>query len=199
MLHLKRLQVATFPLQKDLVDAVITFASIDLRRSAQVSDCFSRFWRPKSLPAVETCRQIQSEVRTWLSEKSAIDPVDAFFGATKERFTDARVEFLGLPGFKAHRVGKELKHEITWQWWVSKGSLRAICGFGVANLYQAGWIDRIGQCAREAYKNDPPCKRFFLDQKSRGQPREYCLTDECNAARLRQRVAAGRPPKRKRK
>ena len=78
-------------------------------------------------------------------------------------------------------------------WSVSDVSLRAICGLAVATIYQRKLRKRLGLCERVE------CNNIFIDTGSRGTPRKYCKTAECERARNRDGVKASRARMRKKK
>ena len=60
--------MTVFPLQNDLIDAVVQFASEKLTSPEQARQSFSDILRTDSLPTLKTCRIIQKEVRDWLCD-----------------------------------------------------------------------------------------------------------------------------------
>lgn len=168
----------SYPIQSELVDAVISFANLDLKNSTQIRESFSGAWRPDALPSLRTCRDVQRETREWLSAPNlraylAMEGFDQFVVRIERG-----IRFEGrLNGVKGHRG----KIEIQWKWWVSEASLRAICGLAVATIEQLGLRDRLAVCAR------PGCGLYFIDRESRGVPRKYCKTEACEQALNRER------------
>lgn len=52
-----------FPLQDELIDAVIGFANADLDHPDNARQYFRGTWAPDELPKLRTCRTIQADVR----------------------------------------------------------------------------------------------------------------------------------------
>lgn len=182
-----------FPLQDELIDAVIAFANADLQSARQAAAFYSGMWTPSSLPSLSECRSIQDEVRSWLRPLDkpakmmrAVEAMMIYRGKTDG------VQLVGALGFSAtqdaepHEPKSRMRYEVTWNWWVRSASLRAVCGLAVASVYQAGLREFVGLCARDG------CGIYFVDRKSRGNRRKYCKTDHCELALNAERVSRSR-------
>ncbi len=186
------------PLQDELVESIIEFASAEIRDPTQACGYFGSYWAPTEAPSLKSCRAIQREVQDWLNGNSYLNAVNAAMGLSTKGGEDSGIVLLGKPGFSAEWHDDQFQQRIHLSWWVQKGTLRAICGFAITTLYQSNLINRVGQCSRKAsfssdgQVRDADCKRFFIDRKSRGRKRKYCMTPGCEAARNRQRVRASR-------
>lgn len=168
----------SFPLQDDLIDGVVAFANVQLETSEQAGGYFKCHWKRGSLPDVKQCRRIQTEVRKWLSGlDSELPAVNAMIGGPNKK-AEHGVRLIGALGYEA-RPGHR---QITWDWWITDTSLRAICGLAVVSIFNAGLTDKVGRCARDG------CENYFIDRKSRGIIRRYCKTDACEKAVNRDRV-----------
>ena len=179
----------TFPLQEQLIDAVIAFANAKLTSPTQAVSFFGGSWTPSDTPQLSECRRIQTEVRKWL--------VDPWAKGSAPHVPMIRgIRLTGTWGFQAARdddVNADVKYEVTWDWHVASDvTLRAICGLAVVTAFQAGFRDWIGLCAREG------CSTYFVDRDSRGIRRKYCKTEECEKALNRERVDAYRARQTKR-
>ena len=186
--------MAIFPVQNELIDAIVKFASAKLTDLGQVREIFPKDRRPDSVPSLQTCQKIQKEVRDWLDlpDQSGMSAAWALIGrnldANKE-MVDPGISLGGAIGFQRRLVDKtsnEKVFHITWDWWITSASLRAVCGLAVGSIWQAELQDRVGYCERDG------CGNYFIDRRSRGQRRQYCGERECNKARSRERTAASR-------
>jgi hypothetical protein len=188
--------MAAFPLQEELIDAVIEFANTKLTDARVIRQIFAKTWKPDSVPSLATCRKIQSEVRVWLAGESQLLAIDAFAGGS--RLSGSGIELVGRLGYQSETTFDESdpypkpvarRAWITWRWRIKSASLRAVCGLAVATIEQAqgeGKIGPVAVCARAG------CGRYFVDRSSRGIAREYCKTTECEKARNRERVSRSR-------
>ena len=183
-----------FPLQDQLIDAVIGFANAKIRQPDQVHDYFTGRWQPESLPKLPTCRRIQRDVRQWLLDRDPgfVLALEGFSSGPVEK-VDKGIRLTGAihSAFDFNSESREAHVYLTWQWSVSDASLRAICGLAVATIYQQKLRKRLGLCERAE------CDNIFIDTTSRGTPRQYCKTDECERARNRERVKDSRARQRK--
>ncbi len=184
-----------FPLQKELVDAVIGFANAKLDMPSQVNDFFNGRWNPKSIPLLSTCRKIQREVRGWLIDLNGmfIGALDGWGPAGWAPLSDRGIELKARVFHSWKLDGNKVEHTVGMEWSVAKASLRAICGLAVATLYQQDLHSRLGLCARDG------CENIFIDIASRGIPRKYCKTKKCEAQLNRDRVRLSRNPKERKK
>ena len=177
--------MSTFPLQTGLIDAVIDFANAPLVSPDEIRTIFKGTWRPNPFPALRTARSNQRELREWLSNIVAgTGEVEGFAWAmmglqSVPADKDSGIPFEGWFGFRMERDGKKVRYSVTWNWWITKAPLLAICGLGVASIYQAELQHRVGQC------NWHDCDRFFIDRESRGKPQRFCCADHGNADRQR--------------
>ena len=188
--------MADLPLQKELIDAVIEFANATLEQGDQVLAYFCGRWQLDSTPTLRTCRTIQAETRRWLSlpnEDSGF--LLALLGRDFRERVDAGVQLNGQVYFRLEKLDDvQSRVKVTWNWWAKKASLRTICGLAVATIHDAGLSKHVHLCAHDA------CDNIFIDDKSRGTPREYCKIKKCLDRRNRESTAATRrDPKRKRK
>ena len=184
-----------FPLQEELIDAVIGFANAKIDRPSQVTGFFGRTWNPTSIPQLSTCRKIQREVRGWLIDLNGmfIPALEGWGPAGWAPNSDRGIELKCMVFHSWELDGNKVDHTIKWEWSVAEASLRVICGLAVATLYQQDLHSRLGLCAREG------CENIFIDYVSRGIPRKHCGTEECEMALNRARVKASRAaPRRKR-
>lgn len=57
-----------FPLQNELIDAVVRFANAELKTDYKsvVREHFNQAWVPDEIPKLRTCRRIQNDVRLGL-------------------------------------------------------------------------------------------------------------------------------------
>ncbi len=178
-----------FPLQNELIDAVIGFANAKLREPKDVEQYFNGAWRPGKLPDLRACRKLQGEVRRWLLEVKlgSGDYLPPLYGIELSK-DSARKE--GQPAIKLKgyiyiepaEPGADQRHKIAWRWEVSEASLRSICGLAVATVVQEGHRHHVHECERDE------CENLFIDRHSRGIPRRYCKTADCDNARNRQAV-----------
>lgn len=181
-----------FPLQEELIDAVVGFANSKIKRPEQVFEHFTGTWQPESLPKLRTCRRIQQEVRNWMLDK------DVSFVLALEGYSwgplgqvDKGIRLVGEvhTAFDVDKESREADLYLTWRWSVSHASLRAICGLAVATIFQRKLHRRLGLCERVE------CNNIFIDLTSRGTPRKYCKTDKCERARNREAVKKSRKGK----
>ena len=176
-----------YELEESLVDAVINFANKKLKHPDNVAEAFGDLWPMLLLPRLRTCRDVQRETREWLStlevgtgfEKTVAAMLGRRINDEKENMerVDSGIRYGGSPGFRIFKDGKKVRREITRDLHISQASLRAICGYSVASIYQAGLQDRVGLCERDG------CDNLFIDRVSRGTRRRHCLGDECERAR----------------
>ncbi len=194
--------MAVFPVQDDLIDAVLGFASAKLTDPKQVHKFFADRWRRVSIPTtLRTCRKIQGEVRDWLDdpEGAGLSAAWALIGydlTDNKKRLDPGIAFGGTVLFRKRKKAKkgkkvdvttkETEFHVLWDWWIDDATLRALCGLAVCTIWQANLKDRIGYCERDG------CDNYFIDRRSRGERRRYCGTEECNKARSRARTAASR-------
>jgi len=194
-----------FPLQKNLIDAVIGFANADLNPPDNVRRYFSETWEPDQIPKLRTCRIIQADVRLGLmvaagfpANRECHDAMRGLEWNFDDTFTriDPGIRLEGHLSVEKTAVLGGYEEQIVWKWRVTNASLRAICGLAVGTIIQEGLHRKIGLCEREG------CSNLFLDRNSRGIPRKYCKTDECEKKLNRQRVSDSRSskaPRRERK
>ena len=186
--------MAVFPVQDDLIDAVLGFANAKLTDPEQVHEFFADRWRRVSIPTLRTCRKIQGEVRDWLDspEGTGLSAAWALMGfdlTDNKKRIDSGIALGGSVLFRNRLVDKETKEtefHVLWDWWIDDATLRALCGLAVCTIWQANLKGRIGYCERAE------CDNYFIDRRSRGERRRYCGTEECNRARNRARTAASR-------
>ena len=182
-----------FPLQDELIDAVIQFANAKLKKGDQVLDYFCSSWRPDSIPRLRTCRKIQTETRRWLTvpnEDSGF--LLALLGSDFKERVDAGIRLGGQVAFRLDKLDDvNSRVKVIASWHVEKASLRSICGLAVATIHDAGLSKRIRVCDHKE------CANIFIDDRSRGKPRIYCKTEECASQRNRERVAASRGSRRR--
>ena len=79
-----------FPLQDELIDAVIGFVNDTLKSRDDVKKHFKNEWTPGSLPRLKECRSLQAEVRGWL--------LDARQGLTGHVLAVHGIGSAGYPG-----------------------------------------------------------------------------------------------------
>jgi hypothetical protein len=170
-------------LPEKVVNALVSFANAEIKDPHDAVSYFKGFWKPSRIPSLAECRNVQEEVREWLT---------AFRRSSARGVADA-VSEVNLVG-KVSSVGvRKRKYVATRSWWLSPDTkLRAVCGFAAWTALEAGMRDHVGLCAREA------CGTFYVGRRSRGTPRKFCRTDECMRALHRERVATIRS-KRERK
>jgi hypothetical protein len=167
----------------DLIDSVVDFANAKLSNPQQVADYFPDHWCPQEFPKLRTCRDIQRDVRAWL-----LNPKDAYnwlmgSGSAFE------VRLAASPRIRtawSDDPGRDMTTDISWNMYVQEGSLRGICTLGVIYLIADGFADKTHECAHDK------CNNLFVDTKSRGKPRLFCRTVECDAVRNREYVAANK-------
>ena len=186
--------MAVLPVQDDLIDAVIRFASAKLMAHKQIPQFFPSSWRPTSVPTLKTCRKIQGEVRDWLKDPGQAGQLAAWalIGrdlAGGKKKVDPGIALSGAVLFRRRLVNadtNEMDLQVTFDWWVTDAPLRALCGLAVCTIWQTNLKDRVGFCERDE------CGNYFIDRRSRGERRRYCGTEECSKARSRARTAASR-------
>ena len=174
-----------FPLQNELIDAVIGFANDKLREPKDVERHFNGTWKPYNLPTLRTCRKLQKDVRQWLLEAKlgSADHLLALYGIelTKDSTPKARkysaIKLKGEIYIEPASSGHDLRNQIAWSWRISEASLRSICGLAVATVHQEGLRHNVHECQRDE------CGNLFIDRCSRGVPRLYCKTEDCDKAR----------------
>ena len=189
--------MAVFPVQDDLIHAVVGFASAKLTDSKQVHEFFTGRYRRVSVPTLKTCRKIQREVRNWFDdpEGAGLSAAWALIGydlADNKKRLDPGIVIGGTILFQNRLVDaetKETEFHVLSEWWIDDATLRAVCGFAVCTIWQADLMDRVGFCERDE------CNNYFIDRRSRGEPRRFCGEQECNRARGRARTAASRSNK----
>lgn len=190
-----------FPSQDQLIDNVVSFANADLDDQAKVRRYFRGMWTPDEIPSLEDCRAIQAEVRTMLLNLASGFDVRDFGDAMRGlewlpdirhfRRRDSGIVLKGWLGTQEIPVLGGVQERIVFRWRVQNAPLRAICGLGLATLVQEGLHGRVVECHREG------CGNFFLDRKSRGKPRKYCKSAECDRLLNSKRVADSRSGKTK--
>ena len=186
--------MAVFPVQDELIDAIVRFASTKLTDPKQVKQFFPGRYRRVSVPTLRTCRKIQGEVRDWLDdpEGAGLSAAWALIGydlADEKKRLDPGIALGGTFLYQNRLVDtktKETEFQVLLDWWIDVATLRAVCGLAVCTIWQANLQDRIGYCERDG------CNNYFIDRRSRGQRRQYCGERECNKARSRDRTAASR-------
>ena len=165
--------VAVFPLQDELIEAVVRFASAKINRPNDAVASFGGIWHPTDKPTLRTCRHVQREVRRWLDDRPLADVVFAYV-------IHSDIKLVGTLGASMGKDAGDHAFEVTWDWFVKDVPLRGVCALAVATIWQSGLKDRVGRCKRAG------CSNYYLDRKGRGK--RYCGTDECNDARNRERV-----------
>jgi len=191
--------VSAFPLQSELIDGVIGFANAHLSNPSQISSYFNETWKPDQVPKLRTCRTIQNDVRLWLMTAVGFDHDDSYLAMRgyEDNYdgsltrVDPGIRFEGHLAVKKTPVLGGHQEQIEFKWRVSRASLRAICGLAVQIIIQEGLHRRIGVCDREG------CLSIFLDRSSRGIPRKYCKSAECEKILNRERVKESRKKVRK--
>ena len=187
--------MSAFPLQSELIDAVIGFANADLDDPTQISCYFNGTWQPDSIPKLRTCRSIQGDVRLELMATAAGFNHDDSYLAMRgyeDNYdgsvtrVDPGIRFEGYLTVDKKMVLGGHEEKIVFEWRVSKASLRAICGLAVQIIKQEGLDRRFGECDREG------CENIFLDRSSRGIRRKYCKSTECEKILNRERVKESR-------
>ena len=188
-----------FPLQSELIDAVIAFANADLDALAKVRRYFNGIWKPDNIPSLSTCRTIQADVRSWLMFAAGFNDQDCFdamrglewgYSGSFKRL-DSGIELKGWLSVEKIPVLGGHEEKIVWKWRVVNASLRAICGLAVGTIIQEGLHQRVVECQRDG------CGNIFLDRSSRGTARKYCKSAECDVILNRQAVARSRKRKKK--
>ena len=190
----------TFPLQGELIDAVIAFANADLYDPAVVRRYFKGAWEPTEIPKLRACRNIQADVRTSLMNAADFGHRDCHdemrgleWGKGSFKRFDPGIRLEGWLSIDKVPITGGHKEQIVWKWCVSHASLRDICGLAVSTIVQENLHRRFGECGREG------CYNIFLDRNSRGTPRKYCKQETCELALNRDRVSASRRGKGRRK
>lgn len=191
--------MSEFPLQEQLIDSVLRFASATLQDPSQISAFFDGVWRPDALPKLRRCRAIQAEVRSWIDNPESPDQmaVSGMLGVNAlSDEKDRGIRLAGGLGFRRTVVDAEalkIESRITWTWWITDATLLAICGLAVCTIWQSNLQHKVGLCRR---KN---CPNYFVDRDSRGKSRIYCKSQECEKILNKQRVKASRKNSRKSK
>lgn len=187
-----------FPLQRELIDAVVGFINAKLTDPKSVNKYFNGSWQPKKLPTLRGCRKLQTEVRGWLLgvKHNHANHVLAIHGySTTELGTrdDDGIQLKGRIYLGPAPAGHRMENQIAWDWQVSEASLQSICALAVATICQEGLHEDVHECKRDG------CANIFVDRHSRGKPRQYCKTKECDNARNRFAVSKSARKKRKAK
>ena len=168
-----------FPLQSELIDAVIGFANAKLREPADIKKYFKDTWQPDSLPKdMRTYMKLQNTVRNWLlgAKYGDSDHVLALHGIGSHGWpnvVDKGIELQGKIYLETATPASGPNDKIVWDWRISRASLRSICGLAVATICQEGWHLNVHECKRGG------CENIFIDRHSRGKPRLYCQSTEC--------------------
>ncbi len=166
-----------FPLQSELIEAVVGFINADLREPKDVQQYFNGTWQPDKLPTLRTCRELQKEVRQWLLEAKlgSADHMPALYGygSIWWQQVDQGIQLEGKIYLEIAPQEDLNKNPIAWSWQVSNASLRSICGLAVATTCQEGLHHKVHECKRDR------CENIFIDRHSRGKPRLYCQSTEC--------------------
>ena len=189
--------MSVIPLQSELINSVLAFANADLDDPDKVRRYFNGAWAPHKIPSLRTCRTIQADARSWLlfaagfDERGSYDAMrgleDSYDGSFKR--LDPGIELKGWPSVEKIPVLGGHEEKIVWKWRVVNASLRAVCGLAVGIIIQEGLHLWVVECQRDG------CGNIFLDRSSRGTPRKYCKSAECDAIVNRQAVARSRKRK----
>ena len=191
--------MSAIPLQGELIDGVIGFANAKLSNPTQISSYFNGTWKPYRIPKLRTCRTIQADVRLWLMTASGFDNRECYYALRgfEDIYDDSVTRVDHGIRFEGHLTVEKTpvlgghKEQIEFEWRVSRASLRAICGLAMQIIIQEELHQRIGECERES------CQNIYLDRTSRGIPRKYCKSEECEKILNRERVKESRKKVRK--
>ena len=166
-----------FPLQKELVEAVVGFINAELRERNDVYQYFNGTWHPEKLPPLKICRELQKEVRQWLLEAKlgSGDHISAIYGYGPVWWhrADQGIQLEGKIYLGGAPQGHTNENPIVWSWQVSKASLRSICGLAVATICQERLHHKVHECEQDE------CRNIFIDRHSRGISRKYCKATDC--------------------
>lgn len=192
--------MGAFPLQNELINAVVSFANADLDDPAKVvRRYFDGAWMPCKIPSPETCHTIQADVRLWLMTADGFNNRDCYdamrgleWGFDKSfKRLDSGIELKGWLSVEKVPVLGGHEEKIVWKWRAVNASLRAICGLAVGTIIQEGLHQKVITCQRDG------CSNIVLDRSSRGTARKYCKSAECDVILNRQAVARSRKRKKK--
>ena len=188
--------MSPFPLQNELINAVVAFANAESLDEQHIRRHFKNTWTPDKIPQLRTLIEIQQEVREWLFKARYLPDGDVEHGFALHGLrielgpevvrVDPGILLEGKISIDQVPILGGFKEQIVWTWKVKQASLRAICGLAMATICQEGLHKRIGECAREG------CGNIFLDQSSRGNKRKYCKSAECDAKLNQMRVEQSR-------
>ena len=192
-------ELIDIPSTDELIDAVISFVNAKLNHPNQISCYFNGTWKPVDVPRLRTCRSIQNDVRLWLMTAAGFDDRDhqlAMLGLEDNfnrtfKHVDRGIWLKGYVSLEKTPVLGGYSDQHVLKWYVSKASLRNICGLAVQIICEKDLHRRIGVCERES------CRSIFLDRRSRGIRRKYCKSEKCEKILNRERAEKSRKKVRK--